>query len=109
MATVRGVPTGAGGPAGSVSDPREGAGPGGANPSEWGERPLDESNIRNRLLAPCLREAGLRHIRLHDLRHTFASLLFANGEGHVYVKDQLGHHRIQITVDTYGYFDPWGK
>jgi len=68
--------------------------------------PLDESSIRNRILGPCLRDAGLRHIRFHDLRHTFASLLLANGESLVYVKDQLGHHSIQITVDTYGHLIP---
>ncbi len=68
--------------------------------------PLDESSIRTRLLAPCLREAGLRHCRFHDLRHTFASLLLANGESLVYVKDQLGHHSIGLTVDTYGHLIP---
>ena len=29
----------------------------------------------------------MRHIRIHDLRHTFASLLIANGESLAYVKD----------------------
>ena len=39
----------------------------------------------------------------HDLRHTFASLLLQQGESVVYVKEQLGHASIQITVDTYGH------
>jgi integrase len=34
---------------------------------------------------------------------TFASLLLQNGESIVYVKEQLGHASIQITVDTYGH------
>ena len=38
--------------------------------------------------------------------HTFASWLIANGESLVYVKEQLGHHSIQITVDTYGHLIP---
>ena len=67
---------------------------------------LTRRSIGNRILAPCLRENGLRHIRFHDLRHTFASLLLANGESLVYVKDQLGHHSTQITVDTYGHLIP---
>src|SRR5574337_1526779 len=68
--------------------------------------PLDESNVRKRILRPCLQEAGLRQINPHLLRHTFASLLLANGESLVYVKEQLGHHSIQITVDTYGHLIP---
>jgi len=48
----------------------------------------------------------LRRIRFHDMRHTFASWLIANGESLVYVKEQLGHHSIQITVDTYGHLIP---
>jgi hypothetical protein len=44
--------------------------------------------------------------RIHDLRHTFASLLLQQGESIVYVKEQLGHPSIQITVDTYGHLIP---
>jgi hypothetical protein len=51
-------------------------------------------------------EGDLRHIRIHDLRHTFASLLLQQGESVVYVKEQLGHSSIQITVDTYGHLIP---
>ena len=53
--------------------------------------------------------AGLRYIRIHDLRHTFASLLIQNGESLAYVKEQLGHHSIRITVDTYGHLVPGGN
>lgn len=53
-----------------------------------------------------LKKAGLRRIRFHDLRHTYASLLLQNRESPVYVKEQLGHHSIQITVDTYGHLVP---
>ena len=42
----------------------------------------------------------------HDLRHTFASLLIQRGESLAYVKDQLGHHSIQVTVDLYGHLVP---
>lgn len=83
----------------------------------WGEVPervfvnevggvLDHGNLRQRVYWPSLAKAGLRRIRIHDLRHTFASLLIQNGESLVYVKDQLGHHSIQITVDTYGHLVP---
>ncbi len=73
-------------------------------PSEDGT-PLDAANLRKTFLL-CLKKAGLRAIRFHDLRHTFASWLIANGESLAYVKDQMGHHSIQITVDTYGHLIP---
>ncbi len=40
------------------------------------------------------------------LRLTFASRLLQNRESPVYVKDQLGHASINITVDTYGHLTP---
>lgn len=43
---------------------------------------------------------------IHALRHTYASLLIANGESLAYVKEQMGHHSIQITVDVYGHLIP---
>ena len=69
-------------------------------------KPLQESNVRRRLLTPCLQHAGLRQISPHIIRHTFASLLLSNGEPIVYVKEQLGHASIQLTVDTYGHLIP---
>ena len=43
-----------------------------------------------------------RLCRIRHKRHTYASLLLQQGESVVYVKEQLGHASIQITVDTYG-------
>jgi integrase len=63
---------------------------------------IDGDNLRKRIHRGILKKAELRHVRLHDLRHTFASLLIQNGASLAYVKEQLGHHSIQITVDTYG-------
>ncbi|HYT73688.1 MAG TPA: tyrosine-type recombinase/integrase [Vicinamibacterales bacterium] len=50
------------------------------------------------VFARLLEKAGLRHIRIHDLRHTFASLLLRLGESVVYVRELLGRASIQITV-----------
>ena len=83
----------------------------------WGEVPerafvneegrtISGSNLRNRVFYKALAKAGLRRIRIHDLRHTFASMLIQNGESLAYVKDQLGHHSIKITVDIYGHLVP---
>jgi len=41
-------------------------------------------------------------MRLHDIRHTYASLVLSQGESPVYVKEQLGHQSIQIPVDLNG-------
>lgn len=51
-------------------------------------------------------KAGLREIRLHDIRQTFASQLLSDGASPVYVKEQLGHTSIQMTVDIYGHLIP---
>ena len=41
---------------------------------------IDPSNVKDRHFSRCLEKAGLRRIRFHDLRHTFASLLLQNRE-----------------------------
>lgn len=53
-----------------------------------------------------LKKAGLRIIRVHDMRHTYASQLLSNGASLAYVKEQLGHSSIKTTVDIYGHLVP---
>ena len=53
-----------------------------------------------------LDDAGIRHIRFHDLRHTYSSLLIAQGESPKYIQNQLGHASIQTTLDRYGHLMP---
>jgi integrase len=67
---------------------------------------LDPDNLYHRYFLPVLTKAGIRKIRLHDLRHTFGSLLIQSGALIVYVKEQMGHSTIQVTVDTYGHLIP---
>ncbi len=67
---------------------------------------LDADNFRKRVFAKILEAADLPHMRIHDIRHTFASLLLQNGESLHYVKEQLGHASIQTTVDVYGHIVP---
>lgn len=69
---------------------------------------LDEANVRH-IFYRILEKAGMRRIRFHDLRHTYASLLIQQGESLAYVRDQMGHSSIQITVDTYGHLVPGGN
>ena len=64
---------------------------------------LVESRVVEGVFAGLLKQAELRRIRFHDLRHTFASLPLQQGENTVYVKEQMGHSSIQVTVDLYGH------
>lgn len=86
----------------------------------WGDPPewifinesggyLDPSHWRRRVFDKALEKAGLRRIRIHDLRHTYASLLIQAGESMTYVRDQLGHASIKMTVDVYGHLAPGGN
>jgi len=71
--------------------------------------PVQENNFRNRVWYKALAAAGLRKTRIHDLRHSYASLLIQNGEPLPYIRDQLGHSTIRLTVDTYGHLAPQGN
>ncbi len=64
--------------------------------------PRDPHNVR-RAFARILKHAALpAHLTPHCLRHTFASILLAEGKSPAYVQAQLGHKSIAMTVDTYG-------
>jgi integrase len=51
-------------------------------------------------------QAGLPRIRLHDLRHTYATLALAAGIHPKVVSERLGHASIAITLDTYSHAVP---
>lgn len=65
---------------------------------------LDPDNLVKRVFEPTLLAAGIeRHIRFHDLRHTFASILINEGANLKFVSEQLGHASIMITLDRYSH------
>jgi integrase len=66
----------------------------------------DIKNIKFRNLKRVLRKAGIRDIRFHDLRHTFASQLLSNGTNILYVSQQLGHSNPGITMKIYAKWIP---
>jgi len=86
----------------------------------WGQLPqwvfvsgdgthLDGSHWRGRIFNKALERAELRRVNVHSLRHAYASLLIQAGESLAYIRDQLGHHSIKVTVDIYGHLAPEGN
>jgi integrase len=63
-------------------------------------RPLSQSHVLERF-HQVLAEAGLPRRRMHDLRHTYATRLFALDQHPRAVQDLLGHSRFEITMNLY--------
>jgi integrase len=59
-----------------------------------------------RVLDSLIVQAGVRRIRMHDLRHTCASLLLAQGVPARVVMDVLGHSQFGITMNLYSHVMP---
>lgn len=51
-------------------------------------------------------KAGLEQIRVHDLRHSHASMLIEMGFQPLEIKERLGHESIKTTLDTYSHLYP---
>jgi integrase len=51
-------------------------------------------------------QANLRQVRIHDLRHTAASVLLAQGVPARVVMEILGHSQISVTLNTYAHVAP---
>ena len=68
--------------------------------------PLNVGNLTYRSFRPLLKRAGLPQIRIHDLRHTAATLLLGKGVHPKIVQEMLGHSTITQTMDTYSHVLP---
>lgn len=69
--------------------------------------PLRHSNFLSRVWRPALRSAGLPdNLTPHELRHTCAALLIAEGADPKAIQAQLRHSSIQVTFDVYGHLFP---
>jgi integrase len=70
------------------------------------DTPMDWSNFRKRVWIPAVEQAGVSPLRMHDLRHTAASILIAQGCQPKFVQEHLGHSSITVTMDRYGHLYP---
>lgn len=70
--------------------------------------PIEPRNF-HRKHTQILKKAGLRHVRLHDLRHTFATILLQAGENPENLRDLLGHSKTSTTLDLYCHSTMDGK
>ena len=78
--------------------------------------PVHHSNVRNRVWLPATQAASQVEVhgansltvppRIHDLRHSHASWLFAQGLDLLTVQRRLGHESITTTADRYGHLLP---
>ncbi len=66
-------------------------------------KPLTQSNLYRDALKLPREEAGVPWVGAHTLRHTCASMLFAEGRNAVQVQRWLGHHSAAFTLATYAH------
>jgi integrase len=67
---------------------------------------LHLENFRKRVWLPAVQQAGVAPLRLHDLRHTCASLAIAAGADVKVLQRMLGHASAALTLDRYGHLLP---
>jgi integrase len=68
--------------------------------------PVRRENLRRRSFARILRAAGIAPVRLHDLRHSYATLALQGGVHPRIVQQALGHSQITQTLGTYTHVLP---
>jgi len=66
---------------------------------------LVKPNYVTNAFSNILKKHGLRHIRFHDLRHSCASLLLANGVSMKEIQEWLGHSDFSTTANIYAHLD----
>jgi integrase len=70
--------------------------------------PIDADNLRRRVFRRLTERAKFPFLTLHGMRHTYATLLLANGAPLTYVSTQLGHSSPHVTATVYAHWLPKG-
>lgn len=65
--------------------------------------PIRRSNFRRRIWLPAVETSVGQPCTFHDLRHSHAAILIAQGEHPKVIQERLGHASIKTTLDTYGH------
>lgn len=73
--------------------------------SHWDGRPLLPDSITHAWVK-LVRKCGMKGIRLHDARHTHATIMLKQGVHPKVVQERLGHSTISTTLDTYSHVAP---
>ena len=69
--------------------------------------PLRRDLLHKRYFRPAVLKAGLPEgLRVHDLRHSCASILIGLGAHPKVIQERLGHSSIMVTMDVYGHLFP---
>lgn len=69
-------------------------------------KPLDQTNVANRVWYPVLRKLGLRKRVQYQTRHTAATLWLASGENPEWISRQMGHSSTQMLFKVYSRYVP---
>ena len=62
-----------------------------------------DAHILSRAFGRLAQKAGLGHVRFHDLRHTFATLMFLHGAKPKVISEALGYASVGFTMDVYSH------
>jgi integrase len=73
--------------------------------SHWDGSPLLPDSVTH-VWVKLVRKCGLKGIRLHDARHTHATIMLKQGVHPKVVQERLGHANISTTLDTYSHVAP---
>ncbi len=65
-------------------------------------KPID-AHVLSHAFGVLAKRAGLGHVRFHDLRHTFASLMLQRGAKPKVISEALGHASVGFTMDVYSH------
>jgi len=71
--------------------------------------PIHLDRWREQVFKKAISKAELKTIRIHDIRHSYATIRISRGDNIADVSKQLGHHSVKLTLDVYYHWQPGGN